>query len=203
MTRFLRSLLPISLVALGFEAQAQTSAQFEAQRQQKYRYSTFSAMGSPVVLPMDGKTQQADWLTGLDVSLADMIFPHLHMDTAYGTSSLPQEELAAGHHDPTQRDGFTLQNIEFGLSGRLNQHNEFFVTLAGNVTPGGQYNPIFEEAFWKFKDLPGGFELAWAACTTASAFKTPTTRMALIGWTSTWSTPACLATIRSPLWVPS
>ncbi len=159
MTRFLRSLLPISLVALGFEAQAQTSAQFEAQRQQKYRYSTFSAMGSPVVLPMDGKTQQADWLTGLDVSLADMIFPHLHMDTAYGTSSLPQEELAAGHHDPTQRDGFTLQNIEFGLSGRLNQHNEFFVTLAGNVTPGGQYNPIFEEAFWKFKDLPGGFEL--------------------------------------------
>lgn len=134
---------------------AQTSAQFEAQQQQKYSYSTFSAMSSPVVLPMDGK---ADWLTGLDVSLAGKIFPHMHLDTAFGTSSIDQGELRAGHHDPSERDGVTFQNVEFSLSGRLDDHNEFFVTYAGAVE-GGRIDPIFEEVFWKFKNLPGGFEL--------------------------------------------
>jgi hypothetical protein len=137
----------------------QTSAQFSAQRQQKYQYSTFSAMSSPVVLPMDGKVDEADWLTGLDVSLADKIFPHMHFDTAFGTSSIDQDELAAGHHDPIRRDGVTFQNIEFSLSGRLDDHNEFFVTYAGAVGEDDHYEPIFEEAFWKFKNLPGGFEL--------------------------------------------
>lgn len=137
----------------------QTSAQFGAQRQQKYQYSTFSAMSSPVVLPMDGKVDEADWLTGLDVSLADKIFPHMHFDTAFGTSSIDQEELAVGHHDPIRRDGVTFQNIEFSLSGRLDDHNEFFVTYAGAVGEDDHFEPIFEEAFWKFKNLPGGFEL--------------------------------------------
>jgi hypothetical protein len=138
---------------------AQTSAQFSAQRQQQYQYSTFSAMSSPVVLPMDGKVDEADWLTGMDVSLSDKIFPHAHLDTAYGTSSLDQEELATGHHDPIRRDGVTLQNLELSLSGRLDNHNEFFVTYAGAIGADHHFEPIFEEAFWKFKNLPGGFEL--------------------------------------------
>ncbi len=141
------------------QASGQTSAQFSAQREQKYQYSTFSAMSSPVVLPMDGKVDEADWLTGLDVSLADKIFPHVHFDTAFGTSSIDQEELAVGHHDPIRRDGVTFQNIEFSLSGRLDDHNEFFVTYAGAVGEDDHFEPIFEEAFWKFKNLPGGFEL--------------------------------------------
>ncbi|GAA5135479.1 hypothetical protein GCM10023213_08850 [Prosthecobacter algae] len=143
-----------SLLVSG-AAWAQTSAQFEAQQQQKYEYSTFSAMSAPVVLPMDGK---ADWLTGLDVSLAGKIFPHIHMDTAFGTASTEQEELRTGHHDPEERDAVTFQNIEFSLSGRLDEYNEFFITYAAAVT-GGRIDPIFEEVFWKFKNLPGGFEV--------------------------------------------
>lgn len=143
-----------SLLVSG-AAWAQTSAQFAAQQQQKYEYSTFSAMSAPVVLPMDGK---ADWLTGLDVSLAGKIFPHMHMDTAFGTASTEQEELRAGHHDPEERDAVTFQNIEFSLSGRLDEYNEFFITYAAAVT-GGRIDPIFEEVFWKFKNLPGGFEV--------------------------------------------
>ena len=150
-----------SVLALGVlnTAQAQSSAQFESQRQQKYTYSTFSAMSSPVVLPMDGKTDSADWLTGLDVSLADKIFPHAHLDTAFGTSTGDQGDLAAGHHDPIRDEGITFQNIEISLSGRLDDYNEFFVTYAGAVGRGNKFDPIFEEAFWKFKNIPGGFEL--------------------------------------------
>ncbi|MCA1962518.1 MAG: hypothetical protein LDL31_01075 [Prosthecobacter sp.] len=157
---FTFSLLSIAFYAvLVARLPAQTSAQFQAQRSQKYQYSTFTAMSSPVVLPMDGKVDSADWLTGLDVSLADKIFPHVHFDTAFGTSSIDQEDLAAGHHDPVRRDGVTFQNIEFSLSGRLDDHNEFFVTYAGAVGEDDHFEPIFEEAFWKFKNLPGGFEL--------------------------------------------
>lgn len=150
---------PATLLAwllAGAAAQAQTSAQFAAQQEQKYAYSTFSAMASPVVLPYDGKP---DWLTGLDVSLADKIFPHVHLDTAFGTASRSQAELRTGHHDPVRRDGITLQNVEFSLSGRLDEHNEFFITYAGAVGEDDRIDPIFEEVFWKFKNLPGGFEL--------------------------------------------
>lgn len=151
--------LSILLLSAALPTQAQTSAQFSAQRQQQYKYSTFSAMSSPVVLPMDGKVDQADWITGLDVSFTDKIFPHVHIDTAYGTSTIDQEELATGHHDPIRRDGVTFQNIEFSLSGRLDDHNEFFVTYAGAIGADHHFEPIFEEAFWKFKNIPGGFEL--------------------------------------------
>lgn len=157
--RFFTTLPQLLTLALGVlsvgSSQGQTSSQFEAQQQQKYEYSTFSAMSAPVVLPMDGK---ADWLTGLDVSLAGKIFPHVHVDTAFGTSSIDQKELRTGHHDPSQRDGVTFQNVEFALSGRLDDYNEFFVTYAGAVE-GGRIDPIFEEVFWKVKNIPGGFEL--------------------------------------------
>lgn len=157
---FPRLPLPLlSFLLLAGSLHAQTSAQFDSQRQQQYQYSTFSAMSAPVVLPMDGKVDSADWLTGMDVSLWDMIFPHAHLDTVYGTSSIDQEELAAGHHDPIRRDGVTIQNLEFSLSGRLNKYNEFFVTVAGAVDGNDHFDPIFEEAFWKFKNIPGGFEL--------------------------------------------
>jgi hypothetical protein len=160
MHSFLRSLVSLSLLFAAWPlAQAQTSRQFDAARQQRYAYSTFSAQSSPVVLPMDGKIDSKDWLTGLDVSLADKIFPHVHIDTAYGTSSISQEELAVGHHDPNQRDGITFQNLELSLSGRLNDYNEFFVTYAGAVEEDGSFEPIVEEVFWKFKNIPGGLEL--------------------------------------------
>ena len=107
-------LLPTLLPALAFLTTSLVAQdQFRSLREGRYAYAPFTALSSPVVLPMDGKVEQADWLTGLDVSLADLIFPHVHMDTAYGTASIPQDELAAGHHDPIRRDKLTVQNLEF------------------------------------------------------------------------------------------
>lgn len=156
LTPFLVLIVHMLLLSL---AKSQTSSQFSAQQQQTYSYSTYSALSSPVVLPMNGRVEASDWITGLDVSLAGKIFPHVHLDTAFGASTYDQEELATGHHDPIRDEGVTLQNIEFSLSGRLDDHNEFFVTYAGAVGADDQIDPIFEEAFWKFMNLPGGFEI--------------------------------------------
>jgi hypothetical protein len=146
------------LAALPLLAQTSNRGQLLAQQQGQYAYTPFTAMGAPVVLPMDGRLEQADWLTGLDVSLGGVLFPHLHVDTAIGTAGRPQGELQVGHHDPSQ-NGFTWQNIEFGLSGRFNETFEAFGTYAANVNPDGEFAGIYEEWFAKAQNLPGGFEL--------------------------------------------
>jgi hypothetical protein len=136
-------------------AQADNRAQFEAQRQGRYAYTPFTAMSSPVVLPMDGKLDAADWYTGLDVSLGGVLFPHLHVDTAFGSSTSAQENLQAGHHDPST-NGFTWQNIELGLSGRFNEYFEAFGTYAANVDADGHWAGVYEEWFGKLQHLKAG-----------------------------------------------
>ena len=144
---------------LFFAAFSTVSAdQFRGQQEQRYVYSPFTAMSSPVVLPMDGETSEADWLTGLDVSLGGVIFPHIHVDTVIGGTTGDQSQLGVGHHDPI-RDGFTAQNIEFGLSGRFNDYFEAFGTFAGTVDLNDDFDGIYEEWFAKLKNLPGGFEI--------------------------------------------
>lgn len=154
-----RRSLPFLITALVSSAvcsQAQSNrAQFEAQKQGRYVYTPFTAMGSPVVLPMDGKVSEADWYTGMDVSLGGIIFPHLHVDTAIGTSTTDQQNLQAGHHDPS-KNGFTWQNIEFGLSGRFNEYFEAFGTYAGVVDSEGHWGGIYEEWFAKLQNLKAG-----------------------------------------------
>ena len=127
-------------------------AQFEAQKQGRYVYAPFTALSSPVVLPMDGK---ADWVTGLDVSLGGVLFPHVHVDTAFGTSTTDQQNLQLGHHDPSQ-NGFTWQNIELGLSGRFNEYFEAFGTYAAVVDSEGHWEGIYEEWFAKLQNLKAG-----------------------------------------------
>ena len=144
------------------QAQGSNREQFEAQKKGRYVYTPFTAMASPVVLPMDGKLSAADWATGLDVSLGGVLFPHIHVDTALGTSTTDQENLAAGHHDPNT-NGFTWQNIEFGLSGRFNDYFEAFGTYAATVSPDGEWQAKYEEWFAKLQNLDagwlGGFEV--------------------------------------------
>ncbi|MCP5557249.1 MAG: hypothetical protein H7A55_05810 [Verrucomicrobiaceae bacterium] len=146
-----------SLLCADSDVQAQNGnlTQFEAQRQGQYAYTPFTAMSSPVVLPMDGKVSEADWFTGMDVSLGGILFPHLHLDTAFGTSSASQEDLQVGHHDPN-RNGFTWQNVEFGLSGRFNKYLEAFGTYASNVDSEGHWAGIYEEWFLKLQNLDAG-----------------------------------------------
>ncbi len=147
-------LLALSIVS-SVCAQHSNRAQFEAQRQGRYSYTPFTAMSSPVVLPMDGKVTEADLLTGMDVSLGGILFPHIHLDTAFGSSTASQEDLQVGHHDPN-RNGFTWQNVEFGLSGRFNEYLEAFGTYAGNVDSEGHWAGVYEEWFLKLQNLDAG-----------------------------------------------
>ncbi|MCB1228078.1 MAG: hypothetical protein KDK99_19895, partial [Verrucomicrobiales bacterium] len=76
----LRHLLFVSCFAMPLSILAETAgnrAQFDAQRRGQFVYTPFTAMSSPVVLPMDGRIEEADWLTGLDVSWGGVLFPHL------------------------------------------------------------------------------------------------------------------------------
>ncbi len=154
--------LPL-LLAPGVHGQVGDNRdQFEAQREGRYIYTPYSAMGSPVVLPMDGVLDQTDWLTGLDVNFAGIFFPHLHVDTAVGSSTGEPRDLQLGHHDPN-KNGFTWQSIEFGLSGRFNEHFETYGVYAANVDSEGHWNGIYEEWFAKLHNIElgglGGFEV--------------------------------------------
>ncbi|HYF36405.1 MAG TPA: hypothetical protein VD994_14010 [Prosthecobacter sp.] len=124
-----------------------------------YQYSTFSALSSPVTLPGMAPGTEPDWVTGMGLSLGGIIFPHVHVDSVYGTATRDQEELRVGHHDPVRRDGITVQNLEFSISGRINEYHEFFITYAGPIGEGDSFDGIVEEWFWKFKNLPGNVEL--------------------------------------------
>lgn len=150
------SLFSILILAAGVSTVS--ADQFKGQQEQRYVYTPFTAMSSPVVLPMDGKTNEADWLTGMDVSLGGIFFPHVHVDTAFGGTTGDQSLLGVGHHDPI-RDGFTGQNIELGLSGRFNEYFEAFGTFAGTIDINDDFDGIYEEWFAKLKNLPGGFEV--------------------------------------------
>ena len=151
-------ILFFSVLSLASGTSLSWADQFKGQQEQRYVYSPFTAMSSPVVLPMDGKVSEADWVTGLDVSLGGVLFPHVHIDTAFGTTSGNQSQLALGHHDPI-RDGFTAQNLELGLSGRFNEYFEAFGTFAGTLDLDNDFDGIYEEWFVKLKNLPGGFEV--------------------------------------------
>lgn len=99
-----------------------------------------------------------DGATGSDISLGGILYPDFHLNLAFGTSSGEPEELAAGHHDPN-RKGFTVQNMEFGMSLRAGDHVEGLITYAAIIDQDDHWLGSVEEAFGKLKDLPGGFEL--------------------------------------------
>jgi hypothetical protein len=113
---------------------------------------------APVTAP---EAPAPDWLTGENVNIGGVLFPHVHFQSVYGnTTSALGHELGAGHHDPVE-DGWTVQGFELGLSGRWSEHFETYVAWHGywgNEDPNG-FDHEFEEYFLKVKNLPGGLEL--------------------------------------------
>ncbi|MDA0812954.1 MAG: hypothetical protein O3C21_11285 [Verrucomicrobia bacterium] len=101
-----------------------------------------------------------DLWTGEGVSLGGILFPHVHLNSAFGTSTSDDivDQVAIGHHDPN-REGFTMQNLELGTSLRLGEYLEGFATYAAVVDLDDEWSGGWEEAFLKVKSLPGGFEL--------------------------------------------
>jgi hypothetical protein len=102
---------------------------------------------------------EANWLTGENVSVGGVLFPHIHFISVYGDSTGDQESLAVSHHDPS-RDGWTVQGFEFGLSARVTEWLEGFSTLHLSYDHDAEsWDHEFEEWFGKVKNLPGGLEL--------------------------------------------
>ncbi len=98
-----------------------------------------------------------NFLTGEGVSLGGVLFPHLHVNAAYG--KLGAEGLEAGHHDPAM-DGWNLQSIEPGLSFQAGKYVEGFTTYALSYDrEESKWDGEFEEYFLGLKNLPGGFSL--------------------------------------------
>ena len=116
---------------------------------------------APVVAqttPASAPAKEVDWFTGNDVSLGGVLFPHLHVLSVYGDTTA-DELPEIGHHDP-RMDGWTLQAIEAGLSGRFNSYLEAFGAMHLYYDrESEEWGREFEEWFGKIKSLPGGFEL--------------------------------------------
>lgn len=115
--------------------------------------------GAETDIPRAGSVPNtANWLSGEGVSLGGVLFPHIHGLASYGGSTGDPGSLLSGHHDP-DRDGWTIQNVEFGFSGRFSHHFEAFTTYAAKVDLDDRWDGHFEEWFGNLKNLPGGFEL--------------------------------------------
>jgi hypothetical protein len=103
-------------------------------------------------------SDQPNWLTGENVSLGGILFPHFHFNSVYGGTTA-DELPEIGHHDPRE-DGWVIQGFEFGLSARVNDYFEAY----GNYhlyydNELDAWDDRFEEWFGKIKNIPGGFEL--------------------------------------------
>lgn len=101
---------------------------------------------------------EIDLLTGEGLSLGDIIFPHFHVTGVTGsTSADTPSQLAGGHHDP--QDDLTLQSLEPGISLRAGEFLEGFATYSSFTDASGIFDGEWEEAFLKFKNIPGGLEV--------------------------------------------
>lgn len=110
--------------------------------------------------PPAHSSTEPNWLTGENVSLGGVLFPHLHFQSVYGgTTADDVEHLGAGHHDPVS-DGWTVQGLELGASLRPTEWFEAYGTYhLFQDAHTRDWDGEFEEWFGKIKNIPGGFEL--------------------------------------------
>lgn len=129
--------------------------------------AAFSANAGPPSVPEHGHEHETtapgsavNWLTGEGVSLGGVLFPHVHFQSAYGSTTADEvEHFGAGHHDPVS-DGWTIQGFEFGASLRAQEWFEAFGTYhLYQDAATNDWDDEFEEWFGKIKNIPGGFEL--------------------------------------------
>jgi hypothetical protein len=120
---------------------------------------TGQSTGAPESTPLHS-TAEPNWLTGENVSLGGVLFPHLHFQSVYGgTTADDVEHFGAGHHDPVS-DGWTIQGFEFGASLRPVEWFEAFGTYhLFQEADTRDWDGEFEEWFGKIKNIPGGLEL--------------------------------------------
>lgn len=105
------------------------------------------------------QSEAPDLWTGKGVGIGGVLFPSLNLTTAFGTSTADDPaDLAVGHHDP-DREGWTIQNVEFSLEARLGEHVHAFVLYAAKVDLDDHWDDHFEEYYLTIEKLPGDLRL--------------------------------------------
>lgn len=99
----------------------------------------------------------SDWEKWNDWGIAGILYPNLHLHGVGGGSSRSLDGISEGHHDP-HRSAFGVQAFEPGVSLR-SKYLEGYVNYLGYQTAQGDWDGEFEEAFLKWIEIPGGFEL--------------------------------------------
>lgn len=86
------------------------------------------------------------------------IDPVLHFNGVIGDTSADSFSEVGGHaHDPN--DSYALQGLEPGLNLRVDDWLSGFANINSFTTPDHKFDWEIEEAFLKFQNIPGGFEL--------------------------------------------
>ncbi|MFC5051344.1 hypothetical protein ACFPK9_12065 [Rubritalea spongiae] len=80
-----------------------------------------------------------------------------HVNATVGQASIDEALLATHAHDPN--DEFTLQGIELSASATLGEYLAGFVAYNGFLDDEDKLDGELEEAFLKFQNIPGGFEV--------------------------------------------
>ena len=84
--------------------------------------------------------------------------PTLHINGVIGATSASSFEEVGGHaHDPN--DNFALQGIDLGLSLRVDDWLAGFINANVFTDSDHELDVELEEAFLRFQELPGGFDL--------------------------------------------
>jgi len=84
--------------------------------------------------------------------------PTLHLRLAHGNTTLPNESVELGGHDPSE-DNFNFQAFEIGTNIYIGDNISGFATVNTYKRDGEDFESEFEEGFLKLDNLPGGFEL--------------------------------------------
>jgi hypothetical protein len=97
--------------------------------------------------------------TGEGIGIGGVLFPSVNFTTAFGASTADDPaSLAVGHHDP-DRDGWTIQNVEFSLEARLGEHVRAFALYAAKIDLDDHWDDHFEEYYLTVEKLPGDLRL--------------------------------------------
>lgn len=97
-----------------------------------------------------------DWVTGVDVDLGGVLFPHLHAWGVFGGSTTEPSSLAVNAHDP--QANATLTGFEPGMSLRAGMV-QGYAGGVGLTDADGSFTFALEEGFFKVIDLPFGMQL--------------------------------------------
>ena len=84
--------------------------------------------------------------------------PTLHLRLAHGNTTLPNDEVELGGHDPSQ-DNFNFQAFEIGANIYIGDYLKGFATVNTYKRDGEDFDSEFEEGFLKLDNLPGNLEL--------------------------------------------